>query len=739
MSRITIENFAGAARRPRRWLRLMTMLNASCGISLTLCSVGAAQEAEPSAGATLEEVVVTAQKKSESAQRAPVEISVVTADELVSRGVDDPRAFENLVPSAKFGLEGNVTQLFMRGVGSQVDVPWVPEAVALQFDGITLPRYASSIGLYDLQRVEVLPGPQGTLYGSSSIGGIVNVLTNRPSSDAFVSDALLEFGDYAQKRATVVENVPITADWSMRAAVNAEFRDGYANNGSDNKNAIAARLSSLYVSRDNGLSLYLTGNYYQNHYENSPSQWFPYPNGRPYDFPPNASQTAFFYPPDGYPLNDARNTVQIYQLGAQMDWDLGPMTVSYVPGFLRSDTFGLGSDSRVIAGFPEPERIGLDQFSNELRLTNSRPGPFTWLAGLFQSYDKSPGYDLFGPNLGGFDVTSYARDYATFAQGTYALASGTRLTLGGRYSRDELAASHGVAFYPIPPTFSQGTAPIIYNQSWNRFDWKVGAEQDLTANSMLYANVQTGFNPGTFQANLPDPSEPIQPQKMLGYTLGVKNLLFDARLKVNVEGFFYNYKDQIIQSFDLATGGSYLFNAPHSQIKGAQVDAAFAVTRTFKLYANVGYLDAQFREFTAPIVGGAIANLEGYQLPFAPTASGALGAEETVSLGGHGSLVLRVDSYLSSSYWESFSHTSGLNQPGYTKTDVNFTYHSPDDSWDIGLWGKNLENTAVATAGGQTGNPPPNAAAVFVEPPRTFGVRLHWRFTKEHAYVHSNN
>ena len=709
------------------------MLNASCVASLTISGVCAAQQAEEPESAALAEIVVTAQKKSESAQRAPAEISVITADELVDRGIDSPRAFENLVPSAKFNVEGNATQLFIRGVGSGVDVPWVPEAVALQLDGVALPRYASSIGLYDLQRVEVLPGPQGTLYGSSSIGGIVNVLTNRPVN-TLQSDALLEFGDYGYKHATVVENVPVSPDWSLRGAVNAEYRDGYANNGSDNENALAARLSSLYAPRDTGFSLYLTGNYYLNHYEPSPTQWYPYPNGRAYDFPPTALISAFFYPPAGYPLDQARSRVEIYQLAAQMDWDTGPVTLSYIPGLLRSLTNGVSSP-RVIAGFPQALDIDLDQFSNEFRLANSRPGPLTWLAGVFQSYMKDPSYDLLGPNLGAYDVTSYQRNYAAFAQGTYSVTPSTRLTLGGRYSKDEVAAgSNSVVIYPIKPTYSQGRAPIAFDQSWNRFDWKAGAEQDLTDNSMLYGNVQTGFNPGTFQAKLPDPSAEIQPQKMLGYTVGVKNLFFDARLKVNVEGFLYNYKDQIIQSIDLATAGSYLYNAPRSQIKGVQVDAALAVTSTFKLYANVGYLDATFSEFTAPLQGGTIANLAGYQLPFAPTASGSVGAQETVPLGGRGSLVFRVDSYITSSYWELFSHAGGVNQPGYTKTDLSGTYHSPDDSWDIGLWAKNLENTAVATAGAQTGDPSPYAAAVFVEPPRTFGVRFHVRLTSERQH-----
>jgi iron complex outermembrane receptor protein len=706
----------------------------ACGLcaGLLIGNGSAAQSAaDTAAAAPLEEIVVTAQKRSESLQRAPAAITVLTSTDLISRGVDDPRSFENLVPSAKFGVENNATQVFIRGVGSSVDNPWIPEAISLQLDGTTLPRYATSIGLYDLQRVEVLPGPQGTLYGSSSVGGIVNILTNRPTNQ-YESDALVEYGNFAFKHVTVVGNVPVNDAWSLRGAINAEYRDGYNNNGSDNENALAARLSSLYAPIGSDFSLYLTGNYFLNHYQPSPTQYFPYPGGYPYNFPPTAAQSAFFYPPDGYPLDQSRSRVEIYQLAGELNWKLGSATLTYFPGLLRADTTGVGPDARVIAGFPLPLTIDLEQFSNELRLANSQPGPFGWLAGLYQYYNKSPSFDLFGPNLGGFNLSSYQRNYAAFAQGTYSITDGTRLTLGGRYSKDEVAASNAQSFFPIFPTFAQGTVPFTFNHGWDKFNWKVGAEQDLTANSLLYANVQTGFNPGTFQVNLPDPSQEIQPQTMLGYTLGVKNLFVDSRLKINVEGFLYNYKDQIIQAYDLATGGAFLYNAPHSQIKGVQVDSAFAASSTLKLYAHVGYLDAKFKEFTAPIVGGGVADLAGYQLPYAPSLTASLGAEQTVLLSDKGSLVFRGDSYVSTSYWEVFSHTSGLLQPSYTKSDVSISYHSPNDSWDVGVWGKNLEDKAVATAGGETGNPAPYAAAVYVEPPRTFGVRFHVRLGADH-------
>ena len=690
---------------------------------------GSQETSAPSEGG-LEEVVVTAQKRTESLQRAAAAITVVSAEDLVDRSVQDIRAAEEFVPSVKTNAETTATQVFIRGIGKQFDEVRVPDAVGTLLDGVLLPEHATGVGLYDIHSIEVLPGPQGTLYGSSAIGGVINIQTNRPTRKEETT-ILAELGDYAFKHITVVQNLPVGADWSVRAAFDGSYRHGYNSNGTDNDNSTAMRLSSLYAPEDSRLSLFLSGSYFVDHYRQSPSQYAPYnalPGGDAYRFPPTDTSTASFYPPDGASNDLAENTLQVSQLTGELNWDLGSVSLSYHPGFLRVAM--PGQPVSLVAGFPQVQYRAITQLSNELRLTSNLSGPFSWLAGLYQLYNNSSEGSRFGPNLNGASGNNYIRTYAAFAQGTYAVTNTTRLTLGLRGSRDSLTAPNEQLIYPIPPDFTAGVVPYTFNKSWSKVNWKAGIEQDVAANSLLYATVQTGSNPGSYNGNLPNPAVEVQQQTMIGYTVGLKNLFLDSRLKLNIEAFLYNYKNQIIEAPDLATGASFLFNAPKSQSKGLQLDTAFALTPLTTIHANAGYLNAQFKEFSAATGIGVLQNYAGYQLPFSPTWSGAVGLEQTFKVGEAGSVALRVDSYLSSSYWAIYSHTSDLYQGSYSRTDASLTYHPPSDAWDVALWAKNLENKPILSTGGATGRPYPFAAATYVDPPRTYGVRFSMRFGK---------
>ena len=212
---------------------------------------------------------------------------------------------------------------------------------------------------------------------------------------------------------------------------------------------------------------------------------------------------------------------------------------------------------------------------------------------------------------------------------------------------------------------------------------------------------------------------------MIGYTAGLKNQFWEGRIRLNLEGFLYNYKDLIIQTDNFETGVTSLLNAPRVRITGAQLDFAVAPVKELKLSANVGYLNAQIREFSAGISAAALVNYAGYQLPYSPPYTASLNGEYTLKLGDTGSLGLRASSYISSAYWAIFSHTSNLRQDGFTKTDVSLTYYAPNSKWDIALYGNNVENVATIASVGETGRPYPFAGVAYVERPRLYGVRFH--------------
>jgi iron complex outermembrane receptor protein len=669
---------------------------------------------------SLTEIIVTAQKTSASAQRTPAAVSVLLGQDLVANGITDVKAAEVLLPSSKLAVENSAVEAFVRGVGSSIDLTWVAESVAINLDGIYLPRFAATSAFFDTQRIEVLPGPQGTLYGRSAVGGAINVVTNKPAHETS-SDVVLEYGNYSTKHATLVENVSISPAWSVRGALDYLDNSGYNNNGTYSTDAIAARLSSLYESGD--FSGLITGSFSENRVRPSPTQYVPYPNGNAYNFPTHDNFTAFIYPPNGIDLGDAHGKYENSFLSGQLDWNLGPVTLSYIPGAVRS----ISNDNRSVAAYLFPVQLSVEEFSNELRVSRSASSDLNFVGGLYQLWNKSYVASVFGPNFSGGNINTRADSYAAYGQGTYSLTDRARLTVGARLSRDDLATRDADLFYPILPTFSRGSIPFGFSDNWKRVGWKVGGEFDVTPTSLLYGTVQTGFNPGTFTGTLPNPSTAVEPQSMIGYTAGLKNQFWDGRIRLNLEGFLYNYKDLIIQTDNFQTGVTSLLNAPRVRITGAQLDFAVAPVKELKLSANVGYLDAQIREFSAGISAATLVNYAGYQLPYSPPYTASLNGEYTLKLGDTGSLGLRASSYMSSAYWAIFSHTSNLRQDGFAKTDVSLTYYAPHSKWDIALYGNNLENVATIASVGETGRHYPFAGVAYVERPRLYGVRFHFK------------
>ncbi len=670
------------------------------------------------------DIIVTALKQSTTLQKTPAAISVVGGEELVQRSITDIRAIGPLVPSFKTNSEGTATQIFARGVGKQVDLGNIPDAVGMVVDGLSYPQHATAVALFDVSSIQVLPGPQGTLYGSSAIGGVVNVSINRPEHNKEGS-LLLEVGNYGSVHATVLQNLPVTNNWALRAGYSGNYRDGYNDNGTGNDNMTAFRLSSLFTP-DDTFSFYLTALYAFDKYRQAPTIPYPFLTDHPYNIMPFDPDTAIFYPPNGGATDGGRVEFSVATLTGEIQKKFDDITVTYTSGYLRRRTPGVddGLNQLSVAGFTSFYQHNNDIINNELRINNSSSSRLSWIAGLYQYYAKNKEYYIFGPNLSGQDYSTIFKTYAAYGQGTFSLTDRTRLTTGLRFSKDTTRASENSSvFFPVGafPNFSRGEIPFAFNKSWTRLNWKVGAEQDLSSTSLLYAGVQSGFNPGTFDGNPPTPARTVEPQSMIGYTVGLKNRIA-RRLTLNLEAFLYNYKNQIIAVPNLASGTNILVNAQRSRIYGAQLDSAFDLTDTTKLRANIGYLHARFTQFNYAS-GGLNFDYAGNTPPFSPELTVSLGATQIFDLANGGQIEARADSYITSSYVFTFDNIPNFEQPSYHKTDLGLSWRSPNRKFEIGLWVKNLENEAtVASAGVAPGRSYPGV--VYLEPPRTYGGRL---------------
>jgi iron complex outermembrane receptor protein len=713
-------------------------------ITAGLCAEAPDSPAQPG---DLTEVVVTAQKRTENVQKVSAAISVLSESMLQSSGVTDIRKVESLVPGVRFGKQQSVAQLFIRGVGIGSDNPNLDTAVAMVVNGVNQPREGTGASLYDIQRIEVLKGPQGTIYGTNAIGGVVNVVPVRPGHD-WDGSVYTELGNYSLVHVTATQDIPVGDALRLRAAVNRVDRSGYASNGLDDENSLAGRLTAVMDSWDT-LSIMLWGSGYQNLGRGDQG----------YATPPRNAEDPWQVGPitTSSPRNGESRHNTIGEAGAEVNWQINDnLNFTYVPGWYHSAQSGhLLIDTGTPVGSLQSVFNTRNQITQELRLGSGGIGRFQWLTGLYYSRLDTAEYREFfagGAQLRNYNLPQVlGTSYAAFAQGTYSILDDTRLVLGARLARDQ-KSGHGNVYGPPPAYLVTPSREFSADYTWNHVEWKASVEHDLSASSLIYVAAQTGFLGGAFQ-NFPDglngQSNKVSPEKLLAFTVGSKNEFADGRIRLNAEGFYYDYKDYQVGLINLAAGTNAFFNAPKSRIYGLDLESNFQFTSNDRLTLNFSTMNAKFTDFyVAQGVSSAARayNFTGYDLPHAPKFEANATLEHTFHLSNGARLVPNLTSQYSVGHWGNFSHgitrcaavpvgvlsqdacvDYGLRQGAYTMSSGNLTYISPKDFFSAGLWVRNIENKAALTSGGDAANPNVRTATTW-NPPRTYGVdaRVRW-------------
>ncbi len=690
-----------------------------CVLSLLLTALAVrvvqAADAEPVTDA-LAEITVTAEKQSTNLQKTAAEVTAIPADALIDAGISDLRQAQMVVPSVRFQAEGNNTQVFIRGVGANLDFPNVEPNVAFNFAGVYLPREATSAAFFDVAQLEVLPGSQGTLYGRSAIGGTINLTPAKPGFNDD-GETLLEIGNYKLAHVTVTQNVKARDSVALRAAVDYAYDDGYETTGADSKNDLSVRLSTL-INPNDQLSIYLwaqgaekkgftenlvnkgtnpaTGTYCEMCYFYS-NVW-------------NDTRTGTFAGPFGTTAAE-RNHYKTDMIGGQIDYQLDGAVVSYIPSYLYLDARPL----YWLSAIESTNTAHYNQLTQELRMASTGDGPLKWLGGLYYYNSRNSGSEyLFTNEPFSFYQTNVDGDRlqgeALFGQLTYSIADGFRITGGGRASSTERTAN---GFEVV----ALGGLPYEFDKTYRHVDWKVGVEKDITPKAMLYAVVQTGFQPGTFNAlpNTPTFSNEVQPEKLISYTAGLKSRWLDDRLQINDEIYYYNFHNLIIQSYDISAPYNLIFNGDKVAIKGNQLDVLTRVFTDDQANLNVAYSHAR----NVNVVDTAGNSYDGLQPAYAPDWVIETGFTHNMPIGS-ATLRLHINWRYESSWFADYVHNKGTEQTASNKGDATLTYDAT--SWSAGLWVKNMTNKAVIAATAAAGIPGP--ATAYLEDPRTYGVRF---------------
>ena len=617
---------------------------------------------------SLGEIVVTAQRQSENLQRAAVSVDAVTGGDLTTNGVTDPTTLSNLVPGFFAAPAGGGSAFyFIRGVGNFTANPYSETAVSVNLDNVYLGLATSAASpFYDLERVEVVKGPQGTLYGRNATGGAVNIIPEKPQIGTFSGYLSGSYGNYDAYGVDGAVNVPVGDRSALRISADFLGHSGYLYDGTSDEDTKAGRIQFLTHPIQN-LSIRISADYADIGGSGEGAQYlnsFAYsraaggyavtpsniaPQFGLYSTPSQNYIQQFSAPPAGrnleplspYPfLNN-----KLYGVNAEINYATSLGRLTLIPAW-RPSTI---SDLNDAAGFLSGTREDDEQYSAEFRFTGKRISIFDYTFGSLYFHQRQKG--VFGAALGAIGAfSSYSDDtdsYAGFARVTAHVTDKLRLVGGVRYTSDQKSfdgsvtdlvvlcvraacptaplvpfsfTASGQSAVPVPPavgaiapigatgalSFRTGFAQQT-NLDTDRATYRGAVEYDVLPRSLLYASIETGYRSGGFNLAVGIPT--YLPEFITAYTIGAKNRFLDNRLELNLEGFVWKYRNQQIAHLGLDLAGNdadFTQNVGRSTNQGGEVEVRYLLTPDTVLTSNIQYLDATYDQFTyqAPTSGG---------------------------------------------------------------------------------------------------------------------------------------
>ena len=749
MSRVSINRTAMAEQTGARTPALVLGAVASLGLLVSaLPSRAGAQTPDPASGTPasadsaaatdgLSEIVVTAQHVKENAQNTPIAMSVFNSQAIKLNAVTDIASLAAVAPDLGFANVQGAPVITIRGISSRDTTENGDPAIVVSTDGFYLNRpYALDASMYDVDRVEVLRGPQGTLNGRNSVGGAINVITAQPTHD-FEAYTSLEYGNYNDLKLQGMVNIPVSDTFQLRGAFLSSSHDGYRNNSpqpdGDSEDNKSARLEMAFepftdfrgvitaqVTREGG-----TGDVSEN---------IPYVYGASgaldHNLPPGINSSTFYIgTPPSLDLTEKTGRFNFV-------YELPGVELTALGGYDQLEFHHASDDSNPYSN-PQVYEFAQNEYPNtlngELRATSTGTGPFQWQVGGFffrehshlVSADESPLTDGTYTSYFGFAYSTRDRSNAAYGQASYKLTDALKLTAGLRYTSDYKSEE---GYYG-----DLATSTIYANQvgsaSSTKTTYHVALDYTVTSSNLLYAKVDTGYKEGGFNFG----ATSYAPETVTSYELGSKNRFLDERLQLNLAAFYENYKNEQVGTFAYLANGSPVQlteNAGASRLYGLESDLITKIPVIGTFNATLNYLHARYTNFLSvadpsdPAASGNV-QLAGNVPPQAPTWSAGLGLEHQWPI-PTGTLTGRVQSRLQSASNFSFYNFPDTRQGGYTVSDVFFTYAPTPAKWKVTAFVKNLENSGVFANAQE--NQYADSYTYQFAPPRTYGARLEFNW-----------
>ena len=683
--------------------------------------VARAQDAPAAEAGGLEEVVVTAQKRAEGIQDVPIAVTALTGDALAEQHIIDLRGMSNSIPNVQINSFANSPDsavFTIRGVGVNDADPYVGTTVSVVVDGVVVgTNTAALVSLFDIDRVEILRGPQGTLFGANTTGGVVNVVTKQPTGE-LEGEAELVHGNFDRVEANAALNFPITDSLAGKISVLKTTREGYMTNTVDGDTSGDIDITTVrpYLKyTGDSFDATLIGEYVRTRNDSqSGISITPSDRGSPLGIPgyTDTGEPVFFRGQTrDQPDQNDRDT---YGVTLTMNFATGIGEWVSITNYREYEQDLYSDDDATESVLLQTRRqIDHKQLSQELRTTIDVSDNLQWLMGAFfldQEYflDQEGKLDGFLPGLGQPQTQDQEnQSLSGFTQLYYDLTDRWRLQAGLRYTYEETdaRATSATTFNPSgQSSFDDPIDPAALvvaegSDSWDELGYRLGADFRLNDDVMFYGYVAHGFKSGGFTGRIAIPEDigPHDPEYVDTIELGVKSDLLDRRLRVNFAAFFNQYDDmQIAQNLTLDDGrnSARIINAAKAETKGFEFELTALPVDNLTLSAAVAYLDAEFKEFVTP----QGVSLEGNKLQDSPEWQTVESINYALPLGaGAGDLNFFVQHSYTSSKFSYFTNKPLEEVESLDLVNASVRWTPQDDRWSLGVYGRNLTDEEYFT------------------------------------------
>jgi iron complex outermembrane recepter protein len=623
-------------------LTLAAGLFASASLMIWLSP--ALAQATPAAAADeggLSDIVVTAQKRSENLQDVPIAVTAIGGGELQAANIDGQMSLPKLIPNVNFTVIASFASVYVRGVGTAFANPGLESSIPVYFDDTYVPRAASAMFSFtDVDHIEVLKGPQGTLYGRNATGGAIRIITHDPKKN-FEGRVGLTYGSDNRKLGEAMINVPLGEHAALRIAGRHDENDGYVRNlfpgakqdrlQDRNEDMISAKLL-LEPSAD--FTIKLSGDYMEKH----DSEGHAFQNiytGLPEQLGfllGNCGRTTFYTICNNQGANDGLaipigQNLTVYGATLRLDYDLGGATISSITSFRNhfeyngADLDSTGSYFQHAVGRPRTK-----QQTQEFQIASDSSGPFRYVAGLYYLKERS-GYffSVFGTALNGAvgpggalggDGKLKVSSWAPYAQVDFDVSDQFTITAGARYTSERKTlisnflriGTLSTSGFPDPvavsiPQCITGTAAVapatgcvgFQGVKFSEFTPKLTLSYKPNDDLMVYATYAKGFKSGGLNLPAFGPVDRVDPEKLDDFEGGFK--FESGNIRFNGAAFYYKYKGLQIQITDQTSGGTRVQNAASATVKGLEADLTWAPTSQFEIGTGFGFTDGKYKNF----------------------------------------------------------------------------------------------------------------------------------------------